>query len=344
MTGPFPYGVEQLPPHVRLMTIVAAKWMAQPIVVLAELDVAGALADGPLDTGELAARVDADADRLGRVLRAAECLGVVAREPGAGGWRMTEMGAVLRADVAHSLRDFTLFLGDPATMASFAELTGTVRGGAPGFDRAHGRPLFEHLAHAPELARRYQGAWGPLTEELAEEAASDFDFGRFGVLADIGGGRGELLAGLLPTLPHSRGILVDRPDVLESAARRFADGPLAGRVDFAPLGSVPAEADAYLFKNVLHCFPDETCAELLADVAAAMKGRPHTRLVLVEAIVADDDRFDWAKFIDIEVMADNGGRERTEAEWVALLGAAGYDVVSITPTTPPQSIIEAELA
>ncbi|NDZ78811.1 O-methyltransferase [Streptomyces sp. SID10853] len=334
----------QLPPHVRLMTIVAGKWMAQPIVILAELDVAEALADGPLDTPALAARVGAEADALGRILRAAACLGVVARDPGGAGWRMTVVGEKLRAGVPNSLRDFTLFMGDPATMSSFAALTGTMRGEGPAFDLAHGRPLFEHLAHAPELARRYQGAWGPLTAELAEEAARDYDFARFRVLADIGGGNGELLSGLLTALPGARGVLVDRPDVLETARARFADGPLADRVDFSPIGELPTDADAYVLKNVLHCFTDDACADLLADVAAAMKGRPHTRLILVEAVIAEDDRFDWAKFIDIEVMANNGGRERTAAEWRALLTRAGFSLTSITPTTPPQSIIEARLA
>lgn len=334
----------QLPPHVRLMSLVAGKWMAQPIIALAELDVAEALAGGPLDTHGLAARVGADADALGRILRAAACLGVVARDPDGRGWHTTEVGEKLRAGVPNSLRDFALFMGDPATMASFAALTETVRGNGPGFDRVHGRPLFEHLAQAPELARRYQGAWGPLTAELAEDVTKDYDFTRYRVLADVGGGNGELLAGLLTALPEARGILIDRPDALETARARLAGGPVASRITFRPIGDLPADADAYVLKNVLHCYGDDACAGLLTEVAAAMRGRQDARLVLIETVVAEDDRFDWAKFIDIEVMANNGGRERTRAEWHALLRRAGFALTSVTPTTPPQSVIEARLA
>jgi hypothetical protein len=37
----------------------------------------------------------------------------------------------------------------------------------------------------------------------------------------------------------------------------------------------------------------------------------------------------------------NGGRERTKAEFCALLEAADYKVTRIVPTMAPQSVIEA---
>jgi hypothetical protein len=39
--------------------------------------------------------------------------------------------------------------------------------------------------------------------------------------------------------------------------------------------------------------------------------------------------------------AESGGRERTEAEFRALLDAADYELTRIIPTVAPQSIIEA---
>jgi hypothetical protein len=37
----------------------------------------------------------------------------------------------------------------------------------------------------------------------------------------------------------------------------------------------------------------------------------------------------------------NGGRERTKAEFCALLNAVGYKLTRIVPTMAPQSVIEA---
>ena len=53
-----------------MMEMIIATWTSQAITVAAQLGVADALAAGPLPIDELAARVDADADALGRLLRA----------------------------------------------------------------------------------------------------------------------------------------------------------------------------------------------------------------------------------------------------------------------------------
>ena len=81
----------------------------------------------------------------------------------------------------------------------------------------------------------------------------------------------------------------------------------------------------------------------LAELAEAAGADPDrlARLLVVETVPGDDDQFDWGKLIDIEVMCTNGGRERTSAEWSALLGAAGFEITAVSPATPPQWVIEA---
>lgn len=51
-------------------------WAAQAVTTAADLGVADALADGPLSAKQLAARVDADADALRRLLRALIGVGI----------------------------------------------------------------------------------------------------------------------------------------------------------------------------------------------------------------------------------------------------------------------------
>ena len=53
-----------------MMEMIVATWTSQAITVAAQLGVADALTDGPLPIEVLAARVGADADALGRLLRA----------------------------------------------------------------------------------------------------------------------------------------------------------------------------------------------------------------------------------------------------------------------------------
>jgi len=49
----------------------------------------------------------------------------------------------------------------------------------------------------------------------------------------------------------------------------------------------------------------------------------------------------FSKLFDLNMLAMTGGRERTKAEFRALLDAADYKLTRIIPTVAPQSVIEA---
>jgi hypothetical protein len=58
-------------------------------------------------------------------------------------------------------------------------------------------------------------------------------------------------------------------------------------------------------------------------------------------IVPDTNSASFSKLLDLNMMVMTGGRERTKAEWCALLDAADYRLTRIIPTMAPQSVIEA---
>jgi hypothetical protein len=333
---------EWLPPHVRLLGLVAAKWFSQPIYVLAKLNVADLLIDGPRHSADLAAAVGADPDRLRRCLRAAAAVGVFT-EDDQGRFGLTDMGQCLRSDQAASLRDLAVLLGEEPMWQSFGDLLETVRTGEPAFRRLYRMEMFDYLAEHPELSRIYQGAWATLTFGLAAAAVNDFDFGRFRHVVDIGGGHGQLLVALLRCHPHMTGTLFDRSDVLAHVAPALAREGFGPRLQLVPgalPGARPPAADAYVMKNMLHCFDDFACQEMLRGVRDAIAGRPG-RLLIIEPLLSPGDAFDWGKLMDIEVMVNHGGRERTEGEWRDLLGGCGFVLAGATATTPPHWILEA---
>ena len=49
----------------------------------------------------------------------------------------------------------------------------------------------------------------------------------------------------------------------------------------------------------------------------------------------------FSKVLDLNMLAMTGGRERTKAEFRALLDAADYKLTRIIPTMAPQSVLEA---
>ena len=331
-----------LPPHVRLLGLVAAKWFTQPIYALAKLNIPDLLVAGPRHPDDLAAAAGVHPDRLRRCLRAAAAVGVFEEDEG-GRFGLTEMGQCLRSDQAESLRDLTVLLGEEPMWESFGDVLETVRTGEPAFSRVHRMDVFDYLAGHPDLSRVYQGAWATLTSGLAATAVNDFDFARFGHVADLGGGHGQLLVALLRSYPQMTGTLFDRPEVLAQVGPALAREGFGSRLRLVPgllPGTRPPAADAYVLKNILHCFTDASCHDVLRAVREAIGGR-QARLLIIEPVLSPGSTFDWGKLMDIEVMINHGGRERTEEEWRDLLSSCGFLLAGAVPATPPHWILEA---
>ena len=66
-----------------------------------------------------------------------------------------------------------------------------------------------------------------------------------------------------------------------------------------------------------------------------------SRVLLVDMVVPDAASVSFSKLLDLNMLVMNGGRERTIAEFCALLNAAGYKLTRTLPTMAPQSVIEA---
>src|SRR6185436_21075771 len=85
------------------------------------------------------------------------------------------------------------------------------------------------------------------------------------VVADIGGGQGQLLKTVLEYHPKVRGVLFDLPPVVARAHADLRTGPLAERTEIVGgdcRAEVPVAADVYVLKNVLEWDDDSSVATL----------------------------------------------------------------------------------
>ncbi len=106
--------------------------------------------------------------------------------------------------------------------------------------------------------------------------------------------------------------------------------------------AVPEGGDLYVLKNIIHDWPDDRAQQILKTVrAAARKG---TTALLVECVIPPHDRDFSAKWMDLAMLVDNAGRERTAGEYRNLLQQAGFHMTRIVPTASPFSIVEARAA
>jgi hypothetical protein len=325
-----------------MLRLVTGAWITQAVHAAAKLGLADLLRDGPRAATELAEATATEPRALHRLMRTLAGHGVFAEEQDGGRFRLTPLAELLRSDAPGSLRPFAIMMGEQLVWRSFGELPYSLRTGKPAFDHVFGQPLFDYYADHPDAARI---AVEGLTSRAASEnmaVVTAYEFGAAHRVVDVGGGQGSLLAAILAVNPQLRGVLLDKPHVIELARPVLDTALRTGRCaleagDF--FAAVPAGGDIYLLKKVIHDWDDERALGILRSVAAAIP--PTGRLLLVETIVPPGNAPSFAKQLDLLMMVYTGGRERTETEHRALLGEAGFELRRVIPTESTVSILEA---
>lgn len=329
------------PALVQLLTVARAYQRSRALTVAAELGVADVMAGGPRSVDELAAATGAHPEALYRLLRALAAVGVFS-EDGDRRFGLTEQGEYLRSDHPLSAAPVAMMFGADYEWKAWGELGHSVRTGETAAVHALGVDVWEHRRRHPAHGEVFDAAMRTLSSAEAAALLAAHDFGRYGVVADIGGGTGAALASVLVAAPGARGVLFDQPAVVAGAAPVLERAGVADRVEVVGgsfFDSVPPGADAYLLRRVLHDWADDEAAAILRCVRRSIG--PGGRLVVVDAVVGPPGEDDAAKFLDLMMMVSAGGRERTEPEWVALLAAGGFRYEGAARLTVSSHVIEA---
>jgi hypothetical protein len=293
--------------------------------VVAELGVADHIDDAPVPLAMLSKRSGCDAPALGRMLRLLETGGLF--QQAGDGWSHTDLSRHLRSDHPQSMRAFARMIGGPVQWAALGELASSARSGRTAIESVVPGGMWEYLKTHPDEARVFDAAM--TSKSFAETAAliPAFDFTSYARIADIGGGRGHVLAAVLAAAPSATGILFDLPHVVGAAS----PGPrveLCGGDFFRdPL----PEADAYIVSQVLHDWADHEAAQILRAVRRAAP--PGSHLLVVEQVLPPGAEPHPAKVLDVIMLALTGGRERTQGEFASLFEAGGFRLERMVPTS-----------
>jgi len=183
------------------------------------------------------------------------------------------------------------------------------------------------------------------TKGIAIAVAATYDFSQFGTIVDVGGGNGMFLEAVLKAHPTLRGVLFDMPHVAERAQQRIEAVGLAERCkavggDF--FLEVPSGGEAYILKHVIHDWGDARAVTILKNCHRAMG--PQGKLLIVEGVypshIDQSDASRGAASNDVNMLVCTGGRQRSEAEFRSLYGAAGFTLTRIVPIQARSSVIE----
>ncbi len=320
-------GIGNVTPNAELVEMAMAYSRSRVLCAAARLGVADALGDEVRTVAFLAERCKADPDALYRLLRALAGVGVT-QETAPEHFRLTPFGKPLRKDDPKSVWAAVIFWAD-LLADEWSLLTDCVRAGKPA-NQVRDPNVPSRWSQVPEAGSIFRAVMGTAPAEHYAPIARAWDFSGAKVVADLGGGGGSLLLAVLELNPHLRGMLVDLEPSIDAAKPRFADEPISSRCELIAadlMQSVPAGADVYMLKHVLHGRRDPDAMTILGNCRAVIP--PNGILLIIEFVLPPivsqaDPQLEGHLMSDLNMLAVTGGRERSEREWKRLLEAAGF--------------------
>jgi hypothetical protein len=303
-------------PVEKIMEIAMGYTLPRSLHVVAELGIADALDETPQTVEDLAERTGTHAGALRRVLRLLSAHGVF--EPCRDGYRHTPASRLLRSDHPQSMRPLVRLQGIPALWSIWGHLDHSLRTVGSSAHLALPDGYWGHFAAHPGDRRIFDDAMKMKVHGQIAGILGAYDFSPFRSIADIGGGHGHLLEAILASAPNAQGVLFDLPEVIHhvSASDRLRLQAGSFFEDNLPV------CDAYLLTQVIHNWSDEESATILS---AIRRSTPNgAKLLLIEWLIPDDGKPNWTLFVDVIMLTEFTGRERTQAEFRKLLGVSGF--------------------
>jgi O-methyltransferase/methyltransferase family protein len=327
------------PAHVGILLLLNGAHVAGAVSCLAQLGIPDLVEAAPKSAEELASQIGADPQALYRLMRATASVGVLSEGPD-GKFSQTPMSTVLRSDATPSLRALAIMGNREWHARGWSHLEYCVRTGKQALDQIYGAPIFEFFKQNPAEAQIFNDAMTQLSMIDSPAVADAYNFDGIRSIMDVAGGHGLLLATILKRNPNLRGTLYEMPHVLEGAKNRPLK-PVLDRCTLASgdmFSSLPAGADAYIMKHIIHDWPNDRCVQILK---ACRKGvNPGGRLLVVDSVIHPGNDFSSSKFLDLQMLIFPSGCERTEKQFRDLFAAAGWKLSRIIPTVATDSIVE----
>ena len=327
-------GIGNVTTNTGLLEMAMAYSRSRVLCAAARLGIADALGDDERSVAFLAEKCEADDDALYRLLRALASIGVT-QETTPEHFRLTEFGKPLRRDVPQSVWAAVVFWAD-LLADEWSLLTECVRTGNPA-SQVRDPKIASRWSQDTGANAIFRAVMGTAPAEDYAPIAEAWDFSRAKVVADLGGGGGSLILAVLGLNPHLRGMLVDREGSVDAAKPRFAEEDPFSRCELITADltqSVPAGADVYMLKHVLHGCRDGDAVTILKNCRAVTP--QNGSLLVIEFVLPplvshSDPHLEGRLMSDLNMLAVTGGRERSERQWRALLEAAGFMLTGVYP-------------
>lgn len=321
-----------IPAPFRLIQIGSAFWQSCALHVAVRLDIASVLGDQQLSVETIAARVFAQPDTVYRLLRMLTAMEVF-EEVSSRVFQNNTLSTYLREDNPRNVRAMILMYNSvEMSRPWYEQLEQGVLGGGVPFQLFHGCEFYDYMDDHAEFDSLFARAMDSVEALTGDSFVTDFDWGRFDRVIDIGGSKGSKSLALLKRHSQLTTLVFDRNQVIQSAASYWIDKEspdLLSRLSYQTgnmLESVPVaknDKDIYLLSAILHGMDDENCVKVLRNLTTASAGTG-ARIALMELVVPELKANFSSAAIDMQMLMATRGRERTLLEWRNLFNQSGW--------------------
>jgi hypothetical protein len=194
------------------------------------------------------------------------------------------------------------------------------------------------LQRAREVAARMHAHSVP----AAVGVARLYDFSGISRVLDVGAGSGCFMVAAAQAHPHLRCTVLELPAMCEVASGYIEAGGVGDRVDTCAVDMFrqpwPRGYDALFFSNIWHDWNIRSCQWLAARAFDAL---PAGGRILLHEMLLDDDGngpVTAAAFSMLMLLATQG-QQFTAGELKAVLEAAGFGRIEVTPTHTYYSVV-----
>ena len=132
---------------------------------------------------------------------------------------LTHSSRWLLHDSKMTLAPMLLMEDHPLLMAPWHCFSQCVKEGGIAFKKAHGREVWDFGSVNPEFNKLFNDGMACTANIVVNTIVSEYKdgFGSVGSLVDVGGGTGSVLAEIVKSYPHIKGINFDLPHVVATA-------------------------------------------------------------------------------------------------------------------------------
>ncbi|XP_006876317.1 PREDICTED: acetylserotonin O-methyltransferase isoform X2 [Chrysochloris asiatica] len=315
--------------------------VSQVLFAACELGVFDILAEAPepLGSAVVATRLGTSHRGTELLLDACVSLELLTLDTRGGGARYgnTELSRTFLTRTSPKSQLNMLFYLATTTYQCWAHLANAVREGKNQYTKAfgvHSEGLFSAIYRSETECQQFMLGLQEVWSVHGGAVMAAFDLSTFPVICDLGGGSGALARACASLYPQCSLLVFDMPEVVNTVNTQFSLPEQQGLISFLegdffkdPL----PEADLYILARVLHDWTDEKCSHLLARIHHTCK--PGGGILVVESLLDEDRRGPLTtQLYSLNMLVQTEGRERTAAEYYALVSLAGFQDFQLKKT------------